>query len=235
MRAQPADLRAIGHGLSVGILAGDWLRFADGLDAVESAGVGMVHVDIMDGTFCPGTTVGPAMVNALPAPFIRDVHLMVEDPVEKAGAYVDAGADILTFHVEATKHPHRVLQSLAGTGVVRGVALNPGSPLELLDPLLDDLELVLLLAVNPGWGGQAFIPTTDGRLRQLRARLERRGDVALAVDGGITEGNVAHVAALGADVIVAGSAVFKDGTPKDNAEAMMASIAQARGAGRASS
>jgi ribulose-phosphate 3-epimerase len=207
--------------LSVGILAGDVLRLGEQIDQLGDAGIEMLHVDVMDGVFCPQVTVGPQFVAALPAGFVVDVHLMVADPLEKLDDYVDAGAGILTFHLEATPHPHRALQSLAGTGIKRGVALNPGTPIGAVEPLLDELELVLVLAVNPGWSGQSFIPATAGRLAAARELIEGR-DILLAVDGGVTRENIGHVASLGPDVVVAGSAVFAGADLTDSARSLLA-------------
>jgi ribulose-phosphate 3-epimerase len=213
--------------VSVGMLTADWLALGSELKLLETAGAKLLHFDVMDGVFCPMTTVGPPVVKALPERFVKDVHLMVDEPLEKVRAYVDAGAGIVTFHIEATRHPHRVLQSLAGTGVVRGVALNPGTPLAAVEPLLDELELLLVLAVNPGWGGQSFIPSTEHRLAQAR-ELVAGQEIVLAVDGGITRANVEHVASLGVDLIVTGSAVFDGVAPAENARSMLAATRSAR-------
>jgi len=197
-------------------MTADWMRMGDELKRIEAAGADFVHVDVMDGCFCPQLTVGPAVIAALKTPLPKDVHLMIDEPLEKVRAYVDAGASVLTFHVEATRHPHRVLQAL-GSSVTRGVALNPGTPVGAIEPLLDELEQVLILAVNPGWGGQRFAANTPRRLEQARELIARSGrDVRLAVDGGVTRDNVADIAALGVDVIVAGSAVFDGGDAKAN-------------------
>jgi len=197
-------------------MTADWMRMGDELKHIEAAGADFVHVDVMDGCFCPQLTVGPAVIAALKTPLPKDVHLMIDEPLEKVRAYVDAGASVLTFHVEATRHPHRVLQAL-GSSVTRGVALNPGTPVGAIEPLLDELEQVLILAVNPGWGGQRFAANTPRRLEQARELIARSGrDVRLAVDGGVTRDNVADIAALGVDVIVAGSAVFDGGDAKAN-------------------
>lgn len=230
MRTTAAGLIADAPGLSVGMLTADLLRLGEELEALDEAGIRLVHVDVMDGVFCPMTTVGPPVVKALPDRFVRDVHLMIDEPLEKVRTYVDAGADVITFHVESTAHPHRVLQSLAGTGVVRGAALNPGTPLSAVEPLLDELELLLVLAVNPGWGGQSFLPSTERRLTEARALLDGR-EIVLAVDGGITKANAGHVASLGVDLIVTGSAVYDGVVPADNARAMLEAVRQARGAG----
>jgi len=220
-----------GPQLSVGVLSADLLRLGEELDALDGAGVELAHVDVMDGVFCPQTTVGPPLVQALPDRFVKDVHLMVEEPLDKVHAYVEAGAGILTFHVESTRHPHRLLQSLAGSGVVRGVALNPGTPVSVVEPLLDELELVLVLAVNPGWAGQSFISSSERRIAETRALVGER-EIVVAIDGGITMSNVERVASLGVDLIVTGSAVFDGVSPAKNAQEMQAAVTRA-GAGTA--
>jgi ribulose-phosphate 3-epimerase len=149
---------------------------------------------------------------------------MIDEPLDKVRAYVEAGASTLTFQVEATRHPHRVLQALGST-VTRGVAINPGTPVTAIEPLLDELELVLVLAVNPGWGGQRFIPATERRLHEARELIGRSGrDVKLAVDGGVTRENAGRIAAMGVDMIVAGSAVFDGGDPGANLESLLAGV-----------
>jgi ribulose-phosphate 3-epimerase len=231
MKTTAAELIAQAPSLSVGVLTADLLRLGEELEALDSAGVTLAHVDVMDGVFCPMTTVGPPIVKALPDRFVKDVHLMVDEPLEKVRSYVDAGAGVITFQVESTRHPHRVLQSLAGSGVVRGVALNPGTPLSAIEPLLDELELLLVLAVNPGWGGQSFIPSTEGRLAEAHALLAGR-EIVLAVDGGITKANAEHVASLGVDLIVTGSAVYDGVAAADNARSMLEAVRRGREAGR---
>jgi ribulose-phosphate 3-epimerase len=226
MQTTARELIDRGPGLSIGILTADLLRLGEELQVLDEAGIELAHVDVMDGVFCPQTTVGPPLVKALPDRFVKDIHLMVDEPLEKVRAYVDAGAGIVTFHVESTRHPHRVLQSLADTGVVRGVALNPGTSITDVEPLLDELELVLVLAVNPGWSGQSFIPSTERRVAEARAIVAGR-EIAVAVDGGITKANVAYVGSLGVDLIVTGSAVYDGKTPAENVRAMLDSIERA--------
>ena len=197
---------------------------------LEDAHAEIVHIDVMDGVFCPMTTVGPPFIKAIKTPLLKDAHLMIVDPIEKVADYVAAGADILTFQVEATRHPHRVLQVLGkaenandpARGIIRGVALNPGTPVSAVEPLLDELEYVLILAVNPGWGGQKLIESTERRLAEARELIKRSGrPIMLGADGGITKDNVARVAAMGPNLIVTGSAVFDGKTPAGNARYML--------------
>ncbi|HSS61335.1 MAG TPA: ribulose-phosphate 3-epimerase [Candidatus Limnocylindrales bacterium] len=210
--------------LSVGITTADWMRLGEELARIETGGADYVHFDVMDGCFCPQLTFGTPVVAALKTTLRKDVHLMIDEPLEKVRAYVDAGADVLTFHVEATRHPHRVLQVL-GSSVTRGIALNPGTPVTALEPLIDEAELVLVLAVNPGWGGQRFAPETERRLEVAREMIERSGrKVMLGVDGGITRENVGAVAAMGVDLIVTGSAVFDGGDAAANLRVMRAAV-----------
>jgi ribulose-phosphate 3-epimerase len=216
MRARLAE----GPIASVGIAAADPLNLGDALAELRASGTELLHVDVMDGVFCPGQTGGPALVKVLPDGFGRDVHLMVDEPLEKFGAYVDAGADIITVHVEATRHPHRVLQALRGGPSMRGIALNPGTPLVAIEPLLDEVELVLLLAVNPGWPGQQFLDSTWGRMRDAQALIGER-DIVLGVDGGITETVIPELVQRGADLVVTGSAVFSAATVRAGAHALM--------------
>lgn len=216
--------------LSVGVMSADLLHLGDAIDEVASAGVRLAHVDVIDGVFCPGLSAGAPFVAAVARSAVPDVHLMVADPLAAAEEHVAAGAGVVTFHLEATRHPHRVLQSLAGRGVVRGVALNPGTPIASLEPLLDELELVLLLAVNPGWGGQSHIETTPRRLEQVRALAGSR-PVAVGIDGGVTKANIGRIAALEPDLIVAGSAVFSGNGPASAARELLDEIDRARGGG----
>jgi ribulose-phosphate 3-epimerase len=180
-------------------------------------------------------TVGTPFVRALRTPLIKDVHLMIQNPLDKVAEYVRSGADIVTVHCECGPHVHRVLQSLRGAGnandpgrgVVRGVALNPGTPLEGVEPLLDELELVLLLAVNPGWGGQEFIRSTLSRIARARRMIHESGrDILLAVDGGVTRNNIGEIAATGVDLIVTGSAVFDGRNAEQNADFMLEALSR---------
>jgi len=216
--------------VSVGILTADLLSLGSELAVLERCGVKVVHVDVMDGCFCPMMTVGPPFIKALKTPLLKDVHLMIEEPLNKVADYVAAGADIITIHPEACSHVHRVLQQMRlmknahnpERGLVRGVGLNPGTPLEVLEPLLDELELILILAVNPGWSGQKFIASTRGRVQKAKGMIAGSGrEILLGVDGGITRDNIADVAALGVDLVVTGSAVFDGKAAEANAKFML--------------
>jgi ribulose-phosphate 3-epimerase len=227
-------LRAAAPTVSVGVITANLLSLGSEIGLLERAGVKLAHVDVMDGCFCPMMTVGPPFIKAIKTSLLKDVHLMIEEPLEKVADYVAAGADIITIHPEACSHVHRVLQKLrtftnvndAERGIVRGVALDPGTPLEVLEPLLDELEFILLLAVNPGWGGQKYIPATTARIARVQRLIADSGrNIILGVDGGITKENIAEVAATGADLIVTGSAVFDGKTPEANARFMLEAVA----------
>jgi ribulose-phosphate 3-epimerase len=203
------------------------------LKLIEKAGVRLLHVDVMDGCFCPMMTVGPGFIKALKTPLLKDMHLLIDEPLNKLESYVAAGADMITVQVESSRHIHRVLQVLGGMtnsndpyrGILRGIALNPGTPLEVISPLIDELEMVFLLAVNPGWSGQKFIPSTGPRLARLRQMTrDVKKDILIGIDGGITRNNITDVARMNADIIVTGSAVFDGKTPLENAKFMIGAL-----------
>lgn len=193
------------------ILSADFSRLGDEIRAVEQAGADYIHIDVMDGHFVPNITIGPLIVEAarrsthLPL----DVHLMIENPDRYIPDFAAAGADIIVVHAEAVHHLHRTVQLIKSLGKRAGVSLNPATPLNLLDYVLDDLDLVLLMTVNPGFGGQSFIDACLPKIHSLRAQLDERGSEAeLEVDGGVKLSNIAAISHAGADVFVAGSAVF---------------------------
>lgn len=235
-----AALRASGPHLSIGVLTADLGHLADELALLERADARIVHTDVADGVFCPLFTVAAPFLKAQRTTLLKDAHLMIEDPLEKVAAFVEAGADMITFHVEGARQPHRVLQVLGAAtnandpdrGIVRGVGVNPSTPLDVLEPLLGDLEYVLLLAINPGWGGQPFLPGMEQRIERLRELLAAAGreDVLIGIDGAVTKANIARVAALGADIIVTGSAVFDGKAAADNARFMLDQARAARSA-----
>ncbi len=193
------------------ILSADFSRLAEEVKAVEEAGADWIHIDVMDGHFVPNLTIGPSVVASLrkvtKLPF--DVHLMIERPENFLEVFAKAGADIITVHAEACVHLHRTLQIIKQLGKKAGVALNPATPLCFLEPILEDVDLILIMSVNPGFGGQKLIPSALDRIRQVRKWIEERGlTIDLEVDGGINADTIAKVAAAGANIFVAGSAVF---------------------------
>ena len=227
------QLRRTSPLISVGMLTADLMSLGSELKLMEEAGVKLLHVDVMDGCFCPMMTVGPVLIKAMKTPLLKDIHLLIEEPLNKIESYVAAGADMITVHVESCRHIHRVLQTLGemtnandpDRGVLRGIALNPGTPLEVINPLIDEVEMVFLLAVNPGWGGQKFIPSTQRRLERLKQMIsEAKKDILVGIDGGITRSNIADVARMDVDIIVTGSAVFDGKTPLENARFMISAV-----------
>ncbi|MDX9746262.1 MAG: ribulose-phosphate 3-epimerase [Syntrophales bacterium] len=209
------------------ILSADFGRLAEEIQAVEAAGADWIHVDVMDGHFVPNLTIGPAVVKALrkttSLPF--DVHLMIRDPDRYLDAFIDAGSDILTVHVEAAAHLNRTVNGIREKGVKAGVSINPATPVSCLEEILPDCDLILVMTVNPGFGGQKFIASSLSKIRKTRdmiASLAR--PVILEVDGGITLDNIEEVSAAGADVFVAGSAVFGSPDYGETIRAMKAKL-----------
>jgi ribulose-phosphate 3-epimerase len=193
------------------ILSADFTCLADEVKAVEKAGADYIHVDIMDGHFVPNITIGPLIVKAVrrATRLPLDVHLMISNPDRFIGTFAEAGADILTIHAEAAIHLHRSLQFIRASGAKPSVALNPATPPEMIEYILGDVDMVLVMTVNPGFGGQAFIPEVVPKIERLREMMRRKGlDAQVEVDGGINADTIARVSAAGADVFVAGSAIF---------------------------
>lgn len=199
------------------ILAADFARLGEEIAAVAAGGADYIHVDVMDGHFVPNLTIGPAVVKAVRGatdlPF--DVHLMISPVDPYIDAFVEAGADILTVHPEAGPHLHRTLQTIRAAGAKAGVALNPATPASVIEPVLDDIDLVLVMSVNPGFGGQKFIPSQLAKIEKVRALIDASGrDILLEVDGGVDPATAPQAIAAGATMLVAGSAVFRGGAER---------------------
>ena len=193
------------------ILSADFSRLGEEVRAVATAGADYIHVDVMDGRFVPNITIGPLVVDAVRkvTKLPLDVHLMIADPDRYIPDFAAAGADIIVVHAEATNHLHRTIQLIRSLGKRAGASLNPATPLNCLEYVLDELDLVLLMTVNPGFGGQSFIEACIPKIHALRGMLDKRGlETELEVDGGVKTDNIARISHAGADVFVAGSAVF---------------------------
>ena len=200
--------------LAPSILSADFARLLEDVKKVEKAGCEYLHIDVMDGHFVPNITLGPAIVKSLrkDVNMVFDAHLMIENPDNYIKEFADAGCDIIVVHQEACTHLHRTIQNIKSHGIKAGVALNPATPIETIKYVLQDVDMVLLMSVNPGFGGQSYIPVGTEKIKELKALIDEMNlDIDIEVDGGVKPSNIAEVVNAGANVIVAGSAIFNAG------------------------
>jgi ribulose-phosphate 3-epimerase len=205
------------------ILAADFAALGDAVRAAERGGADLVHIDVMDGHFVPNITIGPPVVRALKrvATVPLDVHLMITEPDRYLEAFVDAGAAMVSVHVEVLPHLNRTIQAIKQLGAQAGVVLNPSTSVTAIEEVAADVDFVLIMSVNPGFGGQAFLPRSESKVRAVRSLLDRAGNAApVEIDGGIDASNIGQVVAAGAEIIVAGNAVFGHGDPASGIAAL---------------
>lgn len=197
--------------LSPSILSADFARLGEDVKKAADAGAQWIHIDVMDGAFVPNISLGFPVIKSLrkETDKVFDVHLMIEEPGRYIEEFVESGADLITLHVESAKHLHRAIQQVKAAGCKVGVSLNPATPLCALEHILDEIDMVLIMTVNPGYGGQAYIDAMDQKIRNLRKMADERGlDLDIEVDGGVTADNIGHIKECGANIFVAGSAAF---------------------------
>ena len=200
--------------LAPSILSADFARLLEDVKKVEKAGCEYLHIDVMDGHFVPNITLGPGIVKSLrkDVNMVFDAHLMIENPDNYIKEFADAGCDIIVVHQEACTHLHRTIQNIKSHGIKAGVALNPATPIETIKYVLQDVDMVLLMSVNPGFGGQSYMPVVTEKIKELKALIDEMNlDIDIEVDGGVKPSNIAEVVNAGANVIVAGSAIFNAG------------------------
>ena len=212
------------------ILSADFGNLAHDVTAICEGGCDLVHVDVMDGHFVPNLTIGPVVVSAVAKAATKplDIHLMVQNNTFFVELFAPLKPKYISFHIEEEKHPHRLIQKIRSLDISPAIVLNPHTPPEAIEFLLEELDMVLLMSVNPGFGGQKFIPSTQQRFRQLKQMISETGkDILVGVDGGITRDNISDIARMDADIIVTGSAVFDGKRPLENAKFMISAVGEA--------
>ena len=217
-------LKSIVPSLSVGLMSADFLNLGQTLIVLEQANIRLLHIDVMDGNFCPMLTIGPPVIKQIKTRMLKDVHLMINDPLATLDQYIDAGSDLITIQYESTLHPHKTLQAIKDKNpkILRGISLNPGTPIELVEPLLDEVDIIVILAVNPGWVGQTFIPAIKRKFENTKKLIRDSGkDILLTIDGGVNLENFEEISLMRPDIVISGSAVFKGNAIQRNIDDML--------------
>jgi ribulose-phosphate 3-epimerase len=223
-------LMTINPTVSVGLMSADFLNLGQAISTMELAGVKLLHIDVMDGNFCPSLTIGPPVIKQIKTSMLLDVHLMINNPIESLGQYVDAGAQLITVPFESTIHSHRLLQTIKemNPDILRGIALNPGTDVSVVEPLLDELDMVVLLAVNPGWNGQKFIQAVKPKFEKLNLLIKNtKKEIITVIDGGVSLENIEDISFMKPGIVISGSAVFKGNSVESNVKCMIDTLKKA--------
>lgn len=217
-------LKSIIPTIGVGVMSADFLNLGQAISTLEHSNVKLLHIDVMDGNFCPMLTIGPPVIKQFSTNMLKDVHLMIKDPLATIEQYIDAGANMITIQYESTLHPHRTLQTIKekNPNILRGISMNPGTSYNLIEPLLDEIDMVVFLAVNPGWNGQKFITSTKNKFECLKKLIQDKGkEIFMVIDGGVTLENIEEISMLKPDIVVSGSAIFKGNSVSQNVKGMI--------------
>ena len=217
-------LKSIIPTISVSVMSADFLNLGQAISDLGQADAKLLHIDVMDGNFCPMLTIGPPVIKQLKTEMLKDVHLMIRDPLSTVEQYIEAGANMITIQYESTIHQHRTLQVIneKNPNILRGISINPGTPYNVIEPLLDEIDMVVILAVNPGWPGQKYISLIGNKFECLKKLIQDEGkEIFMIIDGGVTLENIEEISMLRPDIVVSGSAIYKGNKISQNVQEML--------------